>query len=171
MKKVLLIIAHTGFQPIEYGGTKKALLDAGIEIVTGSNLAGTAVATNGTEVLINVELAEVKTKQYDGIFFIGGPGALDNLNEEESYRIIHEVSASGKAWGAICIAPRILAEAGVLEGKKVTGWNDDHKLPRVLEQWGGTYVPEHVVVDGKLITADGPEAAEEFGKAIVEALK
>ena len=40
-----------------------------------------------------------------------------------------------------------------------------------MERFGGIHVPEHVVVDGKLITADGPESAGEFGKAIVQALK
>ena len=171
MKKVLLIIAHTGFQPVEYGETKKVLEEGGVEVVTGSNVPGPAISKTGEEQMIEVTLNEVKTQNYDSIFFIGGPGALDNLNNDESYRIIHEIVEMEKSWGAICIAPRILAEAGVLEGKKVAGWNEDGELPKILEEAGATYVPEHVVVDGNLITADGPEAAEGFGKAIVEKLK
>lgn len=170
MKKVLLIIAHTGFQPVEYGGTKKALSAGGLEVVTGSNVPGPAISKTGEEQMIEVTLNEVKTENYDGIFFIGGPGALDNLNNDESYRIIHEIVESEKPWGAICIAPRILAEAGVLDGKKVTGWNGDGELPEILEEAGAMYVPEHVVMDRNLITADGPESAEEFGKAILSKL-
>jgi protease I len=170
MKKVLLIIAHAGFQPIEYGDTKKVLEEAGVQIVTGSNVPGPATSKTGEQVMVDVVLSEVKVKEYDGIFFIGGPGALDNLNVEESYGIIHETIVLGKLWGAICIAPRILAEAGVLEGKKVTGWNEDNDLPRILEKAGAIYVADHVVVDDKLITADGPDATEEFGRAILSKL-
>lgn len=170
MKKVLLIVAHIGFQSVEYGATKKALEDAGIQVTTGSNVPGLATSKTGEKIMTDVVLDEVKVREYDGIFFIGGPGALDNLNVEESYGIIHEAIALGKLWGAICIAPRILAEAGVLEGKKVTGWNGDSDLPRILEKAGAIYVADHVVVDDKLITADGPDAAEEFGKAILSKL-
>lgn len=171
MKKVLLIIAHRGFQPVEYGTPRQVLTAAGIQVVTASNILGTAVSSMTNEpARVDVVLDEVKIDDYDGMFFIGGPGALANLDNEKSYRIISEVSASGKIWGAICISPRILAAAGVLENKKATGWDGDNELVGILAKAGAEYVRKPVVVDGNLITGNGPEAAEEWGTAIARAL-
>lgn len=170
MHKVLLIIAHRGFQPIEYRAAKKVLQAAGIQVVTASNLSGPAVSSANEQVLADVVLDDVKVADYDGIFFIGGPDALENLDNEKSYRIIREVTVSGKIWGAICISPRILAVANVLKNKKVTGWDGDGQLAGILEKVGAEYVRKPVVVDGNLITGNGPAAAEDWGKAIARAL-
>jgi protease I len=58
----------------------------------------------------------------------------------------------------------------VLEGKKVTGWNGDDEAQGIFERAGAVLVSEHVVTDGNLVTADGPEAAEEFGRMILNKL-
>lgn len=167
-KKVLLIIAHKGFQPVEYNAPKKILQEAGVKVITASNAPGTAVSAMSNETAeVDLILSEVKTADYDGIFFIGGPGALEHLDNAESHRIIKEAAASGKLWGAICISPRILAAAGVLKNKKATGWNGDGQLPKILADVGAEYVNKPVVVDGNLITASGPAAAEEFGRTIL----
>ena len=171
MKKVLLIIAHLDFQPLEYGGPKKVLSAAGVQVVTASDQGGIAMAAyTGEKVPVDLTLDQVKPAEYDGIFLIGGPGAPDYLNNEITYKIMREIAVSGKLWGAICISPRILAAAGVLQGKKATGWNGDGELGVVLEGAGAEYVREPVV-DGKFITACGPVAAEDFGRAILQALE
>ncbi|MEK7136703.1 MAG: DJ-1/PfpI family protein, partial [Patescibacteria group bacterium] len=76
--------------------------------------------------------------------------------------------------GAICIAPTILARAGVLRGKKATVWDPSTgsgqvALPtpsQVLRECGAQYTGEAVTVDGKIVTANGPAAAEEFGRRL-----
>ena len=168
--KVLLIIAFQGFQPLEYEEPKKILQKAGVEVITGSDQTGTALSAIDKPVQVDIILDDVKIEDYDGVFFIGGPGALEHLDNEKSYRIIRELSESDKAWGAICISPRILAKAGVLENKKATGWNDDGQLDDILEQVGAEYVRQPVVADDKLVTGWGPDAAQEFGKAILKIL-
>lgn len=171
MKKVLLIIAHSGFKLVEYMASKKVLTDAGIRVVTASNLPGMAISSiTNDKASVDFVLDDINVADYDGIFFIGGPGALENLNNEKSYLIIREVSASGKIWGAICISPRILAAAGVLKGKKATGWDGDGQLADIFAAAGAEYEHEPVVADGNLITGSGPTAAEEWGKAIAHAL-
>ncbi len=144
---------------------------AGFEVITGSNKSGTATDKTGGTQPVDMVLTDVQINDYGGIFFIGGPGALENLDNEESYRVIKEAAGSGKPWGAICISPRILANAGVLASKHATGWNGDNELPEILFTSGAIYVREPVVVDGMLITAEGPAAAREFGRAIVSALQ
>lgn len=171
MKKALFIIAHEGFQPVEYKIPKDILFRAGVSVVTASDDGGTAVAAGtGEKVKVEKVLDEINTAEYDGVFFIGGPGALENLNNGKSHRIIRKAVEEGKFLGAICISPRLLAKAGVLRGKKVTGWDGDGKLGGILFSAGAEYVHEPVVADGKLITANGPQAAEEFGRRILTCL-
>lgn len=171
MKKVLLVIAHQDFQPVEYGGTKKVLLQASVHVVTASDQPGVATAADtGEQVTVDLALDQVHTAEYDGVFFVGGPGALRHLDNAHSYRIIRSAAALDIPWGAICIAPRILANAGVLKDKKVTGWDGDGELAGILEESAAVYERTPVVADGNLITANGPEAAEAFGQKIVQSL-
>lgn len=170
MKKVLLVIAFEGFQPDEYSQPKQLLEAAGVTVVTASDKMGEAISKwERLRVKVDLTLDDVKVDDYDGVFFIGGPGALAHLDNELSYKIANSIL--DKVHGAICISPRILAHAGVLKGKKATGWDLDGELSGILTSAGAEYVKKSVVVDGNLITADGPEAAVEFGKAIVKLLK
>jgi protease I len=82
-----------------------------------------------------------------------------------------EADNANKIIGAICYSPRILAKAGLLKGKKATGWNDDNELEGIFNNYGVTYMPSHVVVDGSVITADGPMAATEFAQVIINKLQ
>lgn len=168
-KKVVLVVASKGFQQEEYNETYKVLLKAGIEVTTASDKLGLAVAHDGSTVQVDVSLDTLQPSQFDGIFLIGGRGAMKDkcLDSPVMYRILNEAFALGKAYGAICISPRILAQAQVLRGKKATCWNDDHGVQEVFAQGGVTFVSESVVVDGKIVTANGPQAAAAFGNAIV----
>ena len=108
----------------------------------------------------------------DGIFFIGGPGALEHLDNNTSYKIAQETFFQNKPIGAICIATRILAKAGVLHDKYATGWNEDGELDQIFAENNVIYVPEEkVVVVDNVITATDPSVAKDFGKHIVEMLQ
>lgn len=175
MKKVLLIVASHGFQPIEYGITRQVIEDEDIKVYTASDAAdklGNAISSDGSPVKIDYLLEDVNIEDFDGIFIIGGPGAMEHLDNERTYRIIEEVDRGlNKIYGAICISTRILAHAGVLDGRHVTGWDDDGKLKDILDDYGAKYLGEiGVVVDRNIITATGPKKAQEFGEAIVKAL-
>jgi protease I len=67
----------------------------------------------------------------------------------------------------------ILAKAGVLKDKKATVWTSslDRGPVKILKENGAEFVNEKVVRDGKIITANGPAAATEFGEKILENLK
>lgn len=170
MKKVVLIIAHEGFQHIEYRVPKKILEDAGFSVATASDKAGKATGKDGSTQTVDLLLEDVNPKSVDGIFFIGGPGALVHLDNQESYRILNEAMILGKAYGAMCISSRILAKAHVLTQKKATGWDGDNELVGIFLQNNVEYLREPVVIDGNVVTASGPEAAEEFGQGMVSVL-
>lgn len=170
MKKVLLVIASNGFQPKEYGDTKAALEAGGFLVQIASDRKGEALATDGSSTLVDVVLEKVNVQEFDGVFFIGGPGALEHLDNQESNRILNEAMIAQKPYGAICIAPRILAKAHVLVGKQATGWDQDGKLAEIFTQNNVESLKEDVVVDGNIVTANGPLAAKAFGEAIVDIL-
>lgn len=171
MIKIVLVIAHTGFQPLEYSIPKKIFTDAGFTVVTASTQAGTATDQSGLPVKVDATLDSLTPNDFDGIYFVGGPGALDDLDTTISYKLLQATAAAHKPYGAICISPRILAHAGVLKNKQATGWDDDGELAGIFKKQGVTYIHKPVVVDGTIITATGPAAAEEFGKQIVKLFK
>lgn len=174
MKKALIIIAQEGFQDIEYAGTRKGLLEGGYEIMVASTTAGTCVGKFGRKEETTVALSNVDVGDYDKVAFIGGPGAAALADDEDAQRIARETVAQGKVLGAICIAPTILARAGVLKGKKATVWDPStgsgQAAPptpsQLLKQCGAIYTGEDVTVDGKIVTANGPAAAETFGEIL-----
>lgn len=168
--KILLVVAGEGFQQREYFDTKKVLEDAGFLVKTASDISGEAVAQDGSHVGIDVVLEKVNPIEFDGIFFIGGPGTLEHLDNQESNRILNEMMILQRPYGAICIAPRILAKAHVLVGKRATGWDGDNELAHIFAQNNVAYVREPVVVDGNIVTGNGPGAAMDFGAAIVQSI-
>lgn len=169
-KKVALIIAYEGFQQLEYHEPKRLLEEANIAVTTVSTKPGSALAKDGSPAHVQVTLNNLNIDDYSGIVFVGGPGALDYLDNQQSYKIIRAAYEKKKIIGAICIATRILANAGILKDKKATGWNADSKLSDIYIQHNAHYVPEDVVIDGTIITAVGPNAATQFGQALVSTL-
>ncbi len=156
---------------MEYNEPKNILEAAGVQVITASSKVGRVFSAHtNEEVQAELMLENVNVDDFDGIFFIGGPGALEHLDNEKSYRVLKSASEKSKFYGSICISTRILAHAGVLIGKKATGWNGDGELGEIIQRAQGFYVDAPVVVDGNLITAVGPSAAPAWGAAILEKL-
>lgn len=117
----------------------------------------------------DVELRSVNAENYDAIVFIGGSGAEVYFDNSLAHKIAKDAVTQNRLLCAICIAPGILAKAGVLEGKKATVFFGE-KYEKLLREGGATNTKQRVEVDGRLITANGPMASKEFGQAILAAL-
>ncbi len=171
-KKVAVIVASENFRDAEYLAPKKILEDKGVKVKTASNKTGVAKGADGATIKVDLLVKDINPDEFDAIIFIGGPGALENLDNGISYNLARSAIEKGKILSAICIAPVILAKAGVLKDKKATVWSSplDREPVKILEENGAKYVGEKAVVDGKIITANGPSAAEDFGKAIIKVL-
>jgi len=169
-KKIVIILAFRDFRDVEYFVPKEILETAGAEIKTASTKMRKALGADGGEVKVDLLISEINISSFDAVVFIGGPGCLENLDNENSYRIARETVSQNKVLASICISPTILAKAGVLKGKRATIWSSPMQRGpvRILEENGAIYQDEDVVVDGKIITGKGHEATEEFGKTIVE---
>ncbi len=166
--KALLIIAPQNFRDEEYFQPKEELEKAGIEVVTASKSTAEATGMKGGTVTPDMSLKDVDVGDYDAVLFIGGGGSSIYFNNPAAHDIAKKAVSAGKVVGALCIAPSILANAGLLKGRKATAFSSEQSNMRAK---GCDFTGDGVTVDGKLITADGPASARDFGKAIARALK
>lgn len=169
-KRIVLVVASNGYQPIEYSLTKRMLEDQGIQVITASNKPGGAVASDLSTTKVNITLDDLAISDYDGIFFIGGPGAMEHLDNPRSYHLLSQAKKLQIPYGAICIAPRILAKAYALEGKKATCWDGDKAALTIFEGFGATLENHDIVTDGLVVTANGPQASDKFAEGIIRVL-
>ncbi|MEM2289438.1 MAG: DJ-1/PfpI family protein [Candidatus Hadarchaeales archaeon] len=167
-KRVLMVIAPENFRDEELFDTRSELEKAGIEVRVASTSKGTAVGMLGGRVRPDLRLEETNARDWDAIVFVGGVGCQVYFGDENALSLAKEAAELGKKVCAICIAPVILANAGLLENRKATVW--DGEFRRMLEEKGAKYVNKSVVVDGNIITANGPGAASEFGRTIAKEL-
>jgi protease I len=185
MATIILVIAKQDFQDYEFLETKRVLEQAHDKQVhtlrTASSTAGECKGRFGAVVKAELSCADAlaalkqalsQPDAVHAVVFIGGGGALSLLDVPDALELARQAAKRRKVLAAICIAPVVLAKAGVLEGVKATVWDDGNGTQtRILKQGGATVLPQHIVVDGSIITADGPQAAKEFGRAIVKALQ
>jgi len=168
MKKVVMVIAHQNFRDEELLRTKEVLEKNGIEVKVSSTSLTFARGVLGAEVIPDILLDEVRAEDFDAVIFIGGSGCEQFWEDSAAHRLAKEASVRNKVIGAICIAPVILAKAGLLKGKKATVFSSEVNL---IEAEGAKYTAKSVEKDGNIITAAGPSAAGEFGKEITIAIK
>jgi len=166
MPSALIVIAQQGYQDKEFEGTRLGLSGADFEVIISSKEEGECQGSLGGSKTATIAMRDVNVNDYDRIAFVGGPGAGALSGDGDALRIAHETVRANIPLGAICIAPLILAKAKVLEGRKATVWDSEGEQQGILEQYGATYTGDSVTVDGLIVTANGPAAAEEFGRTL-----
>ena len=167
MPTALLVIAQDTFRDEEYTHPKDVLERRGAHVVTASVEAGPAHGRFGLAATADVALIDVDASEYDSVVFVGGGGAEGFFDDPIAHDLAREVHRAGKPLAAICIAPSILARAGLLAGVRATAFESREADLRVH---GAIWTGEPVEVDGSIITAYGPQAAYEFGEAVADAL-
>lgn len=168
MKKAAFFIAFKGFRDEEYAEPKKILENNNVKVTTVSTQKGKAEGKFKMTADVDITINELNPDEYDILILIGGPGALEYLDNDKVIEIFKNFYSKGKPIGAICISPVILAHAGLLNGKKATVWPDGKDE---LIKNGANYTGNPVEVDSNIITANGPTAAKEFGQKILEILR
>lgn len=171
MKKALFFVAEKGFRDEEYFEPKQILEDEGIICEVTSTNSEIAEGSQGAMIMPTINLDNLTIDDFDAFILVGGPGALAMGKDFRVEQIINEAYQKNKLLGAICIAPVILAEYGLLKDKKATVFPSGKDK---IKEYGATYVDEDVVMDNTstiIITADGPDSAISFGKKILEFLQ
>jgi len=168
--KVLIVLAPEKFRDEEFTIPAAALQKAGIGYDIASKQRGVCIGMLGTKVNATLSFEEVEPKSYDGIFIVGGGGAQLHLWDDELLgEMVKYFHASAKVVAAICLAPVVLARAGILKGKKATYFNSQVSF-REMKAGGAVLVDTAVVTDGRIVTANGPAAAAGFAEAFIRAL-
>ena len=167
MTKVFIFLA-TGFEETEVVVPVDILRRAGLEVEIISVTSEREVTgSHGITVVADSLLEDTDVSTGEMLILPGGMPGAKNLNDHAGLKkLIMNYNDKGKYISAICAAPMILGEMGLLEGKKAISYPGYEKHLR-----GAQVMQERVVVSGKFITAKGPGVAIEFALKIVEILK
>ena len=167
-KRVLFILPPRRFRDEEYE-IPRALFDASGASVTVASLSLTpASGMLGGVVHPDTSLQDVRAADFDAVLLVGGTGASVFWHNDAVHNLVKEIDRSGRILGAICLAPVTLANAGLLEGKAATAYPSAGDF---LAWRGATYTGKPVEKAGNIVTANGPEAAEEFARTMALAME
>lgn len=167
MAKVLVPLAQ-GCEELEAVTVVDLLRRAGIEVITAGLDEQPVRASRGMVLVADMTLASALLQEYDMIVLPGGLPGADNLRDDD--RIIERLrsmSAAGKYTAAICAAPKVLAHAGLLQGKRATSFPGALETDSIPEL---DYLERPVVMDGNVITSRGPGTAMDFALTLIELL-
>lgn len=167
MPDVAMIIAQQIFRDEEYAEPKRVLESKGVRVTTSSVSAGECIGKLGMRTVAQEALHDISTREWDAVVFVGGAGAQVFFDDENAHRLARATLQRGAVVAAICIAPSTLAHAGLLEGVRATAFPSQESD---LTAHGAIWTGEPVTVDGRIVTANGPEAATAFGEAIADLL-
>ncbi|MBS3056706.1 MAG: DJ-1/PfpI family protein [Candidatus Aenigmarchaeota archaeon] len=166
--RAVFVIAQNDFRDEELFETKAELEIEGIETETAAEKVKPAHGMLGGIANPDMTLKDIDVEDIDALIFVGGSGAAKYFDNADLHERAKEAYKKGKIVAAICIAPSILANAGLLEGKRATAYPSEEIN---LKNHRAVYTDSGVEADGKIITAKGPQYAAEFGRTIVKALK
>jgi protein deglycase len=167
MARVLVPLAQ-GCEELEAVTIIDLLRRAEIEVVSAGLVDGPVTGSRGTVLVPDTTLAAVLDQTFDMIVLPGGlPGARYLQEDERVREILQRQHAEGRFLAAICAAPKVLALAGLLDGRTAThypGCIVPTEFPRA------TFVDLPVAVDGQVVTGRGPGTAMEFALQLIELL-
>lgn len=167
MKSALILLAP-GCEEMEAVITMDTLRRAGIRVVSAGIDPGEVVASRGVRLLPDAVLHELEeAKSFDVLILPGGMPGTERLCEEVAVRdLVCWYAGQPDRWlAAICAAPLVLQQAQVLAEKRFTAYPGlKHRLVQ------GHYVDETVVMDGRLVTSQGPATSFVFALTLVELL-
>jgi protease I len=168
-KKVAMLVTD-GFEQVELTSPKEALEQAGatVHIVSpkSGEVKGWAKTDWGDTFPVDAALSRAKEADYDALVLPGGVMNPDKLRkEEQAVAFVRDFFEAKKPVAAICHAPWLLIEAGVVEGRKVTSYPS---VKTDLENAGAEWVDQEVVVDQGLVTSRNPDDLPAFNAKTIE---
>ena len=168
--KTVAVLATDGVELIELTEPVKALRDAGaaVEIVSlkAGDFQGFNHLTPGDKITADKAVAGVDASAYSALMLPGGVANPDQLRaDKDAVKFVRAFFDAGKPVAAICHAPWLLIEAGVVEGRTLTGYPS---IRTDLRNAGATVVDEEVVVDDGLVTSRNPDDIPAFNAKMIE---
>jgi 4-methyl-5(b-hydroxyethyl)-thiazole monophosphate biosynthesis len=167
MARVLIPLAQ-GCEELEAVTIIDLLRRANIDVVTAGLHKGPVTCSRQTVLLPDTELNSVVDEDFDMIVLPGGLPGADHLRDDPRIiQLLQAMNSAGKFTAAICAAPKVLAEAGLLNSKRATAYTgalSDYPS-QAIEVTGSP-----VEIDESIITSRGPGTAMDFALALIEQL-
>ncbi|MGB5277435.1 MAG: DJ-1 family glyoxalase III [Gammaproteobacteria bacterium] len=168
MSRALVPLAQ-GCEELEAITITDLLVRAGIEVTTAGLDHKPVKASRGVTIVPDTSIDAVRDQTFDLIVLPGGLPGADHLRDNEGLlTLLKKHAGEGGYVGAICAAPKALAAAGLLDGKKATAY------PGVLEALGDQHIhikESAIEIDGNIITSRGPGTAMDFALTLIELLE
>jgi 4-methyl-5(b-hydroxyethyl)-thiazole monophosphate biosynthesis len=167
MASVLVPLA-SGCEELEAVTIIDLLRRAGVEVVSAGLTDGPVKASRGVVLVPDATLDQALQRDYDMIVLPGGgPGSEALAKDARVLAALQRMARAGKYTAAICAAPKALAQAGLLQGRRTTSYPGSLDGLAIA---GMTYLEDAVVQDGKVITSRGPGTAMDFALHLIEVL-
>ena len=169
----IAILATDGVEQVELEQPREAVQEAGAQAVLLSIDDGEIQAMNSDinpadTFPVDAKVGAASVDDYDALILPGGTCNPDKLRmDDDAVRFVREFVGSGKPVAVICHGPWTLAEADVLQGRRITSWPS---LRTDLRRAGAEVVDEEVVVDGNLISSRSPDDLPAFCDTVVREL-
>lgn len=181
-RRVLIVIAHDGFFNPDYEPVRKILEESGkVKVgVASSSLDGPARpksynqgnSAQGRPVYSNVLLSRVRAAEIDAVIFTGGHEEEfmgDTESAASARKLVVEMLDSGKVVASLCAGTNILADTGVLDGRKAA--KNIYIMPQIRKTCRAKWTEQQIVVDGRLITGRDFHDATAFAEAVLRELE
>ena len=163
MRKVLVPLAE-GFEEIEALAVTDVMRRAGLEVVL-TGLPGSIVkGRSGIKVISDRKIEDVNPKDFDAVVLPGGDPGYVNLGiSQKILDMLVDFNDQEKLIAAICASPAILSKLGILDNRKATVYPGmEREIPKPRSG--------KVIVDGHIITSEGPGTAIDFALEIIKKL-
>jgi protease I len=170
--KKIAILATDMVEQVELVEPRKALEQAGASVELVSLEEGEIQGFNHYDradtFKVDETVEEASADDYDGLMLPGGVGNPDTLRmDENAVSFVRDFFEQGKPVAAICHAPWLLVEAGVVRDRRLTSWPS---LQTDIRNAGGRWVDEQVVVDQGMVTSRQPDDIPAFNEKMIEEL-
>lgn len=163
MKKRVLCLLVDGFEEIETVTPVDLLRRAGVEVVIAAMHGKQATGRGGMRLEADAVLADLDPATFDLLLIPGGPGVGELRRDGRAALLASDFATAGKPVAAICAAPLVLMDAGLLAGRRFTAYQS------VRDELGGG-LDERVVVDENIITSRGAGTAMDFAWVLIARL-
>lgn len=175
-KKILFILMPEGYQDLEFNIPYKLLTEKNNTVDVAGLRAGTAHGKLGGSFEPNLLLSNMGEQdfaKYDALVIPGGPGSVEHLWENQNVKAtVKYFKSNNKIVAAICYAVIVVAKTGILKGLQATVFPTD-EAKNIFKQEGIDFVDQRCVVNAnkRIITAQGPTFAKQFGNEIIKMLE
>ncbi|MFP4161975.1 MAG: DJ-1 family glyoxalase III [Ectothiorhodospira sp.] len=167
MARILVPLAP-GCEELEAVTLIDLMRRAGFQVVTAGLEPGPVKCSRGVVLIPDALLEEVYEEDFDLVVLPGGLGGADRLNADPHiHTVLRRMHAEGHYVGAICAAPKVLGDAGLLRGRSATGYPS---VVNALDLPDTRFTDQPVVVDGRVATSTGPGTAMDFALTLIELL-